>query len=75
MNYKDFIERNPAILVGKPIIKGTRISVELILQKMSEGATIADLLRAYPHLTEQQIYAVLAYSAHLISNDSLLETA
>jgi uncharacterized protein (DUF433 family) len=66
MNFHDYIERNPKILVGKPIIKGTRISVEIILRKMSEGATIPDLLKAYPQLTKEQINASLAYSSYLI---------
>ncbi len=72
MNFYDYITRNPNILLGKPIIKGTRISVELVLKKMSEGATVNDLLKEYPNLTEQQIYAVLAYSSAIIGNDDLL---
>ena len=75
MNYHEFIERNPAILLGKPIIKGTRISVEIILKKMSEGATIPQLLQTYPFLNEQQIYAVLAYSAAYISKEETFEIA
>ncbi len=70
MDYHNFIIRNPQILAGKPIIKGTRISVELILKKMSEGATILDLLKSYPHINEEQIYAVLAYSSAVIGNEN-----
>ena len=44
------IELNPAILVGKPIIKGTRISIEMILEELSEGNSIEDLLQNYPRL-------------------------
>ena len=61
MNYQDVIVRNPEILAGKPIIKGTRISIELLLKKMSEGASVEDLLKGYPHLQASQIYATLAY--------------
>ena len=55
------IEINPAVMLGKPVIKGTRITVELILLKLSEGATAADLLDAYPRLTKLDIQAALAY--------------
>lgn len=45
------IEINPQVMLGKPVIRGTRIPVELVLRKLSEGATEADLLHAYPRLT------------------------
>jgi len=48
MEYNIFIERNPKVLSGKPVIAGTRITVEIILKKMSEGATVEDLLKMYP---------------------------
>lgn len=54
---------NPDILGGKPVIAGTRISVQLILEKMRDGWTINDLLDDYPHLTREQIIAALAYAA------------
>lgn len=57
------IEINPAVLLGKPVIRGTRIPVELILRKLSEGATEADLLDAYLRLTREDIQAALAYAA------------
>jgi len=47
----DHIEINPAVMLGKPVIRGTRIPVELVIRKLSEGATEADLLDAYPRLT------------------------
>jgi len=50
MYYKEHIELNPEIMLGKPIIKGTRITVELIMRKLSEGYNIDNLLRSYPHL-------------------------
>ncbi len=75
MDYKEIIIRNPDILAGKPIIKGTRISVELILKKMSEGAGIEDLLKSYPHLEAYQIYAVLAYSSAAISREDIIDVA
>ena len=57
------ITTDPAILAGKPVIAGTRISVRLILEKLRDGWTIADLLDDYPHLTREQIVAALDYAA------------
>jgi uncharacterized protein (DUF433 family) len=57
------IEVNPEVMVGKLVIKGTRIPVELILRKLSEGATEGDLLDAYPRLKKIDIQAALAYAA------------
>ena len=55
------ITTDPQALGGKPIIAGTRISVQLLLEKMRDGWTISDLLDDYPHLTREQIVAALAY--------------
>ena len=52
---------NPAIMMGKPVIRGTRITVELIMRKLAEGAGEADLLEDYPHLTTEDIRAAVAY--------------
>lgn len=71
-SYKDRITANPEIMLGKPIIKGTRITVELILRKLSEGMTIEELLQAYPHLTKEDILAAIAYSADVISQEELI---
>ena len=57
------IEVNPNVMMGKPVIRGTRIPVELILRKLGEGATEADLLDGYPRLTAEDIRAALAYAA------------
>ena len=57
------ITADPEILGGKPIIAGTRISVQLILEKLSDGWSIQDLLEDYPHLTREQIIAAIAYAA------------
>jgi uncharacterized protein (DUF433 family) len=59
----DRIEINPDIMLGKPVIRGTRIPVELVVRKLSEGATEADLLDAYPRLNQADIRAALAYAA------------
>jgi uncharacterized protein (DUF433 family) len=57
MQWQNYIERNPDILLGKPVIKGTRIGVELIMRKLAGGYSFNDLLNAYPHLTQEQIAA------------------
>ncbi|MGD2048075.1 MAG: DUF433 domain-containing protein [Chloroflexota bacterium] len=57
------IEINPNVMMGKPVIRGTRIPVELLIRKLSEGATEDELLDAYPRLTKKDIKAALAYAA------------
>jgi uncharacterized protein (DUF433 family) len=52
----------PDVMQGKPVIRGTRITVDLILRKLAEGASEADLLDSYPHLTLEDIRAALAYN-------------
>ena len=58
---------DPTILGGKPVVRGTRISVELLLRKLSEGASVDDLLEAYPRLTKADIHAAIAYAADTIA--------
>lgn len=69
------IERNPAIMLGKPVIKGTRITVELLVRKLADGFTIEDVLTMYPHLTRVQVLAALAYAADKIANEIIIEPA
>ena len=68
-NWKNHIEANPEILYGKPVIKGTRISVDLILEKMSCGQTFQEIIQSYPDLIEDDLYASLAYASSLIRNE------
>jgi len=74
MDYKERIASDPDIMLGKPVIRGTRITVELILRKLSEGMAKEELLEAYPHLTKEDIFAALSYSADVISQEELIET-
>ncbi len=60
-NWNENIETNPNILYGKPVIKGTRIPVELLLEKMSNGQTFQDIIQNYPDLKEDDLFACLAY--------------
>jgi len=66
------IEINPEVMLGKPVIRGTRIPVELIIRKLSEGATEADLLDAYPRLTKEDIQAALAYAADSLAHETIV---
>jgi uncharacterized protein (DUF433 family) len=65
----DRIEMNPRILLGKPVIKGTRISVELLLQMLSEGASEDEILDGYPHLAREDIRAAVAYAADVVAHE------
>lgn len=67
------IEVNPKIMLGKPIIRGTRITVELILRKLGEGATEAQLLDAYPRLTADDIRAAMTYAAESLAQEENLQ--
>jgi len=69
---QEWIEINPEVMLGKPVLRGTRITVELILRKLSEGATEADLLEDYPRLTRQDIQAALAYVASSLAHETIL---
>lgn len=66
------IEINPAVMLGKPVIRGTRIPVELIIRKLSEGASEADLLEAYPRLTREDIQAALTYAADSLAHETII---
>lgn len=72
MTIIDRIEINPAVMLGKPVIRGTRIPVELIIRKLSEGANEADLLDAYPRLIRADIRAALAYAADSLAHETIL---
>jgi len=61
MTLTDRIEVHPDVMLGKPVIRGTRIPVELIFRKLSESASEADLMAAYPRLTREDIHAVMHY--------------
>ncbi len=71
--WTDFIEQKQDVLGGKPVIKGTRIGVDFILEKIGAGETIEDLLAAYPFLTKEAILACVSYGAATIRNDTLIE--
>lgn len=63
------IVSDPQIMMGKPTVRGTRITVELILEKLAAGETEAQLLLAHPHLTQSDIRAALAFAAAALHSD------
>ncbi|HSR06820.1 MAG TPA: DUF433 domain-containing protein [Bryobacteraceae bacterium] len=66
------IEINPDVMQGKPVIRNTRIPVELLLRKFAEGATFEDLIDAYPRLSVSDIRSCLAYAADAVSHEAVL---
>lgn len=68
----DRIQLDPQIMLGKPVLRGTRVPVELILRKLSEGASESDLLDGYPGLTVEDIRAAIAYAADTIAHEEIL---
>ena len=71
MDWKDHIEANPDILYGKAVIKGTRIPADLIIEKLSFGETIEDLLAAYPTIKKEDIFACLSYAVASLRNEEV----
>jgi len=67
--WREWIVSNPSVMMGKPVIVGTRITVELILEKLAAGETVDDLLEAHPCLTREAIQAVLAFAAEALRAD------
>ncbi len=63
MNWKKHISSDPEIMFGKMVIKGTRIPVELILEKLAAGNTVEDLIQAYPRITAAHVQACLLFAA------------
>jgi len=68
----DRIEIDPKVMMGKPVIRGTRIPVELLLRKLAEGATEMDLLDAYPKLTREDIHAAIGYAADTVAHEETI---
>jgi len=70
--YHDRVTINPDVMLGKPVIKGTRVPVELIVRKLGEGASVEDLLEAYPNLKKEDILAALLYAAEYMRNETFI---
>jgi len=75
MNYQDRITANPDVMLGKPTVKGTRITVELILRKITGGFTFDEIVEMYPHITKQDILASISYAASVLESEETLQSA
>ncbi|WP_296623109.1 DUF433 domain-containing protein [Marivirga sp.] len=62
MNYQDKITSNPKVMLGKPVVKGTRITVELILKKIAGGYSFDEIIEMYPHITNDDILACVRFN-------------
>lgn len=71
----NLIQSDPTVMMGKPVIAGTRITVELVLEKLAAGETIEQILKAHPRLTRESVSAVLAYAAQAVRESSPKEAA
>jgi len=75
MDISAYIEVNPRVMMGKPVIKGTRLTVELILESLSAGETQENLLTSYPRLTKEAISAALAFAAGALKGEKTYPVA
>ncbi|MBM3335272.1 DUF433 domain-containing protein [Candidatus Sumerlaeota bacterium] len=72
MGWQDYIERNPDVMLGKPVFKGTRLTVELVLEKLGGSVTEDELLRSYPQLRPEHVRAAQAFAAASLSSDEMI---
>ncbi len=68
-DYHRFIHRDPAICGGEPVVEGTRVTIRTILASLAEGATVAEIVADFPTLTEQAVWAVVAFAAASAQED------
>jgi len=65
------ITLNPTVMLGKPVIRNTRITVELILRQLAQGISVNQMIENYPHLTPADIYAAVEYAAELVEDEKI----
>ncbi len=75
LRYEERIVVDPAALVGKPVVRGTRIPVALVLEHLAENPAIDDLLAAYPHLTVDDVRACLAYAGAVVRGEDIFPSS
>lgn len=71
MRWQDYITIDPSVLVGKPIITGTRISVEFVIDLLGRGWTLEQILQEYDHITREDIQACLAYASEILKSEKV----
>ena len=69
--YRDRIVADPAVMVGKPVVRGTRIPVELVLEELAHNLEVAELLAAHPGLTREDVKACLAYAEAIVKGEEV----
>ena len=72
MQWQTYIEQRPDVMMGKPVFKDTRLTVEMILERLGDGAPVEDLLAAYPQLRPEHIQAAQAYAAAYLAMDKTI---
>lgn len=75
MDWREYIEQKPGVMLGKPVLKGTRITVEFILDRLAQGWPPNELAASFPEIGTEQIHAVLAYAASVIRMDETIYKA
>ena len=73
MDFHEHIVSDSRVMLGKPVIKGTRITVELILQLLSEGAGVHEIVLMYPHLKEDEVLAAIQYAQAVIATEEMMD--
>jgi uncharacterized protein (DUF433 family) len=74
MDWQQYIERIPGVMLGKPIFRGTRITVEFILERLVQGAAPENLVKSHSPLTVDHVRAALAFAVAVVRQDELLPT-
>ena len=74
VQYSDRISSDPEVMLGKPVVRGTRITVESILRHLGDGDTIDQIIRAWPNLEKEDILAALSFSADVIAHEDVTAT-
>ena len=74
MNWEERITLNPKVLAGKPVIRGTRIAVEFVIDLLGRGWTVERILQEYDHLTPEDVQACLAYASEVLKSEHVYLT-
>jgi uncharacterized protein (DUF433 family) len=75
MNYRQRITADYRIMLGKPIIKGTRITVELLLRKLADGYSMIEITEMYPHIQMEDVLAAIGYAASVVEQEEVIQAA
>ena len=75
MDYKERISADPKVMLGKPVIKGTRITVELILRKIAGGYSFDEIIEMYPHINKEDILSCVGYAVLVLESEDTLQSA